>query len=326
MLLAVVSVLAAGVALALLLVSQPPGNDSAEAGFARDMIVHHAQAVQMAEIVRDKTKSENMRILVSDISLTQQGQLGIMQGWLGVWGLPITGSEPAMAWMGHPIDGPMPGMATPDEIDLLSEAPPEEADTLFLRLMIAHHRAAIPMAGAILKRTGEPEVRRLAEAIEASQRAEIRIMEGMLRNQVPDPAKVHLESQNGSHTTGTAMLTEDGGGVSIEVNVSDLPEPNTMYLSHVHPGTCSEAVVEGVEQEGEHHEEGPDEHGGHGATAQEIEWPLSPVQSDARGDGTSTTTLKDATMDKLFTEEIKHLNVHAAGSGNPPILACAELV
>jgi uncharacterized protein (DUF305 family) len=96
----------------MLLTSVPPGNDSAEAGFARDMIVHHAQAVQMAEIIRDKTNSDDMRLLAADISLTQQAQVGIMQGWLEVWGLPITGEEPAMAWMGHPIDGLMPGMAT----------------------------------------------------------------------------------------------------------------------------------------------------------------------------------------------------------------------
>jgi uncharacterized protein (DUF305 family) len=114
-----VSVLAASAALVLLFASQSPGNDSAEAGFARDMIVHHAQAVQMAEVIRDKTKSDSMRLLASDISLTQQAQIGIMQGWLGAWGLPITGSEPAMAWMGHPTDGPMPGMATPDELDRL---------------------------------------------------------------------------------------------------------------------------------------------------------------------------------------------------------------
>jgi uncharacterized protein (DUF305 family) len=131
-LLAALSILAAGVALALLFASQPPGNDSAEAGFARDMIVHHAQAVQMAEIIRDKTKSDSMRLLVSDISLTQQAQIGIMQGWLQAWGLPITTSEPAMAWMGHPTDGLTPGMATPDEIDRLYTLPPDRADVLFL--------------------------------------------------------------------------------------------------------------------------------------------------------------------------------------------------
>ena len=113
LLLSVASVLAVGVALAMLLASMPPGDDSAEAGFARDMIVHHGQAVQMAEIIRDRTESDAVRLLASDVSLTQQGQVGIMQGWLGVWGLPVTGSQPAMAWMGHPTDGPMPGMATP---------------------------------------------------------------------------------------------------------------------------------------------------------------------------------------------------------------------
>ena len=112
-LLAVVAVLAAG------------------AGFARDMIVHHGQAVQMAEIIRNKTDSDPMRLLASDISLTQQGQIGIMQGWLQVWGLPKPSSEPAMAWMGHPTDGPMPGMAIPDEINRLSQLPPDGADELF---------------------------------------------------------------------------------------------------------------------------------------------------------------------------------------------------
>ena len=100
-------------ATAALLVTRLPGEGSAEAGFARDMIVHHAQAVQMAEIVRDRTQSDDMRLLAADISLTQQAQIGIMQGWLQVWGLPISGAEPAMAWMGHPMDGPMPGMASP---------------------------------------------------------------------------------------------------------------------------------------------------------------------------------------------------------------------
>ena len=127
MLLAVVAVLTAGVALAMLLASLPPDNGSAEAGFARDMIVHHGQAVQMAEIIRDKTKSDAIRLLASDISLSQQGQIGIMQGWLQVRGLPVSGSEPAMAWMGHPTEGLMPGMAAPDEIDRLGKLPPRGA-------------------------------------------------------------------------------------------------------------------------------------------------------------------------------------------------------
>src|SRR5215217_4663377 len=129
------------------------------------MMVHHAQAVAMAEIVRDRTDSDSVRLLATDIALGQQAQIGIMQGWLGAWGLPVTGSEPAMAWMGHPTDGLMPGMANPEEIDRLSQLPPDRADVLFLRLMIVHHQAAIPMAEEILGRTDEPEVRELARSI-----------------------------------------------------------------------------------------------------------------------------------------------------------------
>jgi uncharacterized protein (DUF305 family) len=169
-------------ATAALLVTRLPGNDSAEAGFARDMMVHHAQAVEMAEIVRDKTESEEVRILASDISLTQQAQIGIMQGWLAVWGLPVTGTEPAMAWMGHPTEGRMPGMANPEEVNRLRNAPPEEADAMFLRLMIPHHQAAIPMAEAVLEKTDRPEVEQLAGAIVASQRSEIKVMQDMLED------------------------------------------------------------------------------------------------------------------------------------------------
>ncbi len=159
---------------------QAPAEDSAEAGFARDMMVHHAQAVQMAEIVRDKTESEEIRTLSADIALTQQVQIGQMQGWLAVWGLPATGREPAMTWMGHPTEGRMPGMASPEELNDLQRASPKEDDTLFLQLMIPHHEAALPMAEAVLGETDRPEVERLAGAIAASQRGEIEMMKGLL--------------------------------------------------------------------------------------------------------------------------------------------------
>jgi uncharacterized protein (DUF305 family) len=159
---------------------EAPADDSAEAGFVRDMMVHHAQAVQMAEIVRDKTESEEIQTMAGDIALTQQAQIGQMQGWLAVWGLPATGSEPAMSWMGHPTEGRMPGMASPEELNELQQASPEEADILFLQLMIPHHEAAIPMAEAVLEETDRPEVERLAGAIAASQQGEIEMMKGLL--------------------------------------------------------------------------------------------------------------------------------------------------
>jgi uncharacterized protein (DUF305 family) len=180
LLLAAAAVLFAALALWLYLANAEPGDGSAEAGFARDMSVHHAQAVEMAEIVRDKTESEEIRLLAADMALTQQGQIGRMQGWLDSWNLPATGAEPAMSWMGHPTEGRMPGMASTEKIERLQDAPPAEADRLFLQLMIPHHQAAVPMAEAVLDRTDRPEVENLAGAITATQEAEIRMMKEML--------------------------------------------------------------------------------------------------------------------------------------------------
>jgi len=195
--LVLVAVLLAGVALALLLSVRPPGDDSAEAGFARDMMVHHAQAVEMAEIVRAKTESDDIGTLAPDMALTQQGQIGQMQGWLQVWGLSPTRSEPAMSWMGEPTNGLMPGMATPEDIQELRDASPEEADVLFLQLMIPHHQAAQQMTEAILGRTDRPEVETLAKAISASQQSEIRNMEQMLQDRgasLPKDTEMDMEN------------------------------------------------------------------------------------------------------------------------------------
>jgi uncharacterized protein (DUF305 family) len=187
----------AGLALWLFFSTRPPDDDSAEAGFARDMMVHHAQAVEMAEIVRDKTESEDVGTLAPDMALTQQAQIGQMQGWLQVWDLSPTGSEPAMSWMGEPTNGLMPGMATPEDIQELRNASPEEADVLFLQLMIPHHQAALQMTDAILSRSNHPEVQSLAKAIYASQQSEIQNMQEMLQDRgasLPEEPETNMEN------------------------------------------------------------------------------------------------------------------------------------
>lgn len=188
------------VALAAFVAAREPGDSSAEAGFARDMSVHHAQGVEMAEIVRGKTGSNEIRGLAADMALTQQAEIGQMQGWLAVWGLPPTGPEPAMSWMGHPTRGPMPGMATPEEIERLKEASPDEADELFLRLMIPHHRSAVPMAEAVLEETDNLPVETLASSIATHQKGEIEVMSDMLGERGGEPAG-HSHSSH-SHADG----------------------------------------------------------------------------------------------------------------------------
>jgi uncharacterized protein (DUF305 family) len=159
---------------------RPPGEHSVEAGFARDMIVHHDQAVAMALTIRDRTDDPHVKTLATDILLTQENQIGQMLGWLNVWGLPATGEDLPMTWMGHPTSGLMPGMASPEEMAGLADLTGEAADAEFLRLMIQHHQGGIAMAEAALARSGNAQVRTLAGAIVASQQVEIATMEDLL--------------------------------------------------------------------------------------------------------------------------------------------------
>jgi uncharacterized protein (DUF305 family) len=177
-----------------------PTENSPEAGFARDMATHHAQAVDMAALLRDRTDNPEMRQVALDMMLTQQAQIGQMQGWLAVWNLPLAQTGPAMAWMGMPMTGPMPGMASPDDLNRLRSLKGLEAEGLFLSLMIPHHRGGVDMAKAILERTKRPEVVALAESIIYAQNSEIDLMQQMLKDRglppVPEATEMHHNMTN----------------------------------------------------------------------------------------------------------------------------------
>ena len=98
----VVAVVAFSVGRLSTLADAPPTDTSAEAGFARDMQVHHQQGVELAMIVRDASDDPDVRLLAYDIATTQAQQSGQLYGWLRSWGLPQAGTEPSMTWMTRP--------------------------------------------------------------------------------------------------------------------------------------------------------------------------------------------------------------------------------
>ncbi|MFD9305742.1 DUF305 domain-containing protein [Streptomyces sp. NPDC060048] len=198
-----------------------PGLYSADAGFARDMSVHHQQAVEMSFIVRDRTKDEAVRGLAYDIANTQANQRGMMLGWLDLWGLPkVVADEPPMSWMetgghagdghgtnggggtdGHEADGHemggvvtkpgalMPGMATKEELLRLGSAEGRDAEVLYLRLMTEHHQGGVAMAQGCATRCETPAERALAQGMVAAQQSELTLMADMLAQRGAEPAR-----------------------------------------------------------------------------------------------------------------------------------------
>src|SRR6478609_2784796 len=77
-----------------------PDNASVDAGFARDMIVHHSQGVLMAHYAEKNTTDSEIDVMAYDIGYTQTDQIGQMQGWLSLWDLPESGDGTHMGWMG----------------------------------------------------------------------------------------------------------------------------------------------------------------------------------------------------------------------------------
>ena len=176
-----------------------PGGDSVDAGFARDMSIHHDQGVEMANLALERSTDPQIRGLAFDIAETQNNQVGRMRGWLALWGLTPTGGD-RMAWMGGPgtsghhmsgtdtsgtdmsgTDGaPMPGMATEAELAGLRSLSGTEFDVEFLRLMIRHHVGGSGMAQYAAEHADQDVVRSLARSIDESQAAETSLMTQLL--------------------------------------------------------------------------------------------------------------------------------------------------
>ena len=175
-----------------------PTTTSAEAGFSRDMQVHHNQGVELAMLIRDRTDAVDVRTLAYDIARTQSQQSGQMYGWLTEWNLPQAEAEPSMTWMTRPpLTGtsahdhdptssahtpgePMPGLATAEQIAELKTLTGVAAEKDFLTLMIAHHKGGVEMAEALLERSTDRVETDFARGIVKAQTSEIDLMENML--------------------------------------------------------------------------------------------------------------------------------------------------
>lgn len=171
-----------------------PLDTGADAGFLRDMSVHHNQAVDMSMILLDKTEDPELRTLATDITRTQQAQVGRMQGWLLAWDLPLRAPGAPMAWMaGHEHGGEggeapetMPGLATEEQMAELREAEGVDAEVVFLELMIAHHLGGIEMAEAEVDLGREELVVGFARGMIEAQGAEVELMERLLADRTGD--------------------------------------------------------------------------------------------------------------------------------------------
>src|SRR6185503_8699012 len=132
-----------------------PPHSPADTQFMQDMIMHHAQAVEMTALIESHTENKQLRSLGSRISRSQSDEMSFMKRWLSARGEPTAPPmqhTPGMHMPGHQML--MPGMLTAKQMDALKEARGEEFDQLFLKGMIQHHNGALTMVKDLFDSAG----------------------------------------------------------------------------------------------------------------------------------------------------------------------------
>jgi uncharacterized protein (DUF305 family) len=154
----------------------------ADVEFMQGMIGHHAQAVEMVDLLKTHTASDQMRKLGQRIELSQVDEIKMMQRWLEVRGQKVPGVHDMRDM--HMPDMLMPGMLTEQEMERLAAAKGPDFDRLFLEGMIKHHGGALTMVKELLATPGagqDAEIFAFASDVDADQRMEIDRMAAMLK-------------------------------------------------------------------------------------------------------------------------------------------------
>lgn len=146
--------------------SKAPVGNPADRGFAADMIPHHEDAVQMAQLAQRRGSSEFVKKLADDIVKTQQAEISTLRA-----------ADQRLKRAGVPegsLGVPQHMMGMDDNPASLKTA--KAFDRAFLRMMIPHHEGAVAMAKAEMAKGKDAQLMKLAASIVTAQQREITAM------------------------------------------------------------------------------------------------------------------------------------------------------
>ncbi|MBA3311005.1 MAG: DUF305 domain-containing protein [Nocardioidaceae bacterium] len=158
--------------------------NDADVAFAQDMIPHHRQAIEMAEIATERAQDPEVKVLADDIIASQDREIDTMTDWLEAWGEDVSSTSGEMDHgdidHGDMDPGDMAGMMSEEDMNALEMVAGDEFDQLFLTMMIEHHQGAVEMSQTEQAEGESPDAIALAKTIESDQESEIDKMETLL--------------------------------------------------------------------------------------------------------------------------------------------------
>jgi uncharacterized protein (DUF305 family) len=148
-----------------------PAHNAADISFATDMIPHHSQAVEMADMAIAKASNADVKALAVKIKAAQDPEIVTMTGWLRAWNQPVPPSS--MSGMSGMSSSTGMGMMSDADMASLDRATGKAFDTMWVSMMITHHQGAVDMSKTELASGQYAGAKTLAQSIVTSQTAQI---------------------------------------------------------------------------------------------------------------------------------------------------------
>ena len=181
--------------------------------FLRGMIPHHSQAKEMSALAQDRTNNTIVLAVAARITLSQDDEISMMQGWLVDQGL----DAPSEDVHHQPGFERMKGMLSDEQMEELAASTGPEFNRLYLEYMIDHHQGALDMVEMLLGQRGsvqDPLLYEFTSDVTSDQTSEIERMDLLLASLNPDPR------------VGLAAGFRDAGEAALNMQiVASLPKP-----------------------------------------------------------------------------------------------------
>ena len=112
---------------------EPTPHTAADVDFMQGMIHHHAQALVMTRLARERATKGDVALLAKRIDVSQASEMELMEQWLGARDEEVPDAEDHAREHG-PNGHLMPGMVGERELARLAAADGRAFDRLFVRL------------------------------------------------------------------------------------------------------------------------------------------------------------------------------------------------
>jgi uncharacterized protein (DUF305 family) len=149
--------------------ASPGGRNSADVAFAKGMVPHHRQTVEMAGLAPGRAESAEVKDLAAQVRKAQEPEITTLSGWPAAWGEETPSKDAG----GHDAHGTAGGMMSAEDMRKLRESSGPAFDRAFLLMMIEHHEGAVAMAEAELADGSYPPAQEMADETVTSRTAEI---------------------------------------------------------------------------------------------------------------------------------------------------------